>query len=470
MSISKPPYMRRVADVRAIARVRQLASRFGWGMADQFMSSITNFALAVVVARLVPVAEFGEFALLFWTYLLLLNVGRALGSQPLWVNASHVGGEAWRRAQAGSAGIALVAACLIGGGLIVTGIAIGGQALAWAALGLGLPGLLVQDAYRIGMIADGRARLSFGSDLTWAIVMAVLLAALALSGAAASVSLLVAIWAAGALAGSVYAIWACGVLPEPGRARAWLAENLRLIRGFTVGSLAHPVAMTIIQYLLAIVAGLVVVAAIRAGQLLLAPITVTYQGIFAVLVPEASRWLRVDPAGLARRLVLVAIVLTGLALAYALVLLLLPDWLGQSLLGDSWAYARPILALLAVAATADYASASAETGLLVRGDATTIAKLALLTAPVTVVLATAGGAWGGATGAAMGLAGGGLIALGAYWVAFLRASRAHGSTVAAPSQPPEDAPEGVRDADGPSRGDGPSDGDAPSPERKATPS
>jgi O-antigen/teichoic acid export membrane protein len=403
-------------------------------MADQFMSSITNFALAVIVARSQPVEEFGEFALLFWTYLLLLNVGRALGSQPLMVKASHVGGEAWRRAQGGSAGIALAAACLFGCGLTVMGIALGGQALAFAALGLGLPGLLVQDAYRLGLIADGRARLSFGSDLTWAMVMAVLLGGLSLSGGVATVPLIVLIWSAGALAGSIYAIWACGVLPEPGRARPWLRDNLRLIRGFAFGTLATPVAMTISQYLLAAVAGLVVVAALRAGQLLLAPITVTFQGIVSVLAPEASRWLREDPSGLVRRLVMAAIVLGGLAVGYGLVLAFLPEWLGQSLLGDSWSYARPLLPLLVVAATFDFVSVSAEVGLLVRGEATSIAKVALLTATAMVVLATAGGAWTGATGAAAGIAAAYLFALVAFWFVFLRASRSVEATVPTPTR------------------------------------
>jgi O-antigen/teichoic acid export membrane protein len=397
-------------------RLQGLTSRFGWGMADQLVWSLTNFALSVTIARSVSVEKFGEYTLVFWTYLLLLNLGRAFGSHPLWVIASHVGGDKWRKAQAGSAGFNLVAACLFGIGLIIAGMVIGGQALSFAALGLGLPGLLVQDSYRFGMIADGRARLSFGSDLTWAIVMAGLLGLLAL------------IWAAGALGGSAYAIWACRVLPAPGSARSWLSDNARLIPGFSVAGLAEPVAMTSIQFILAATLGLAAVGAIRAGQLLMSPITVALQGIFAVLGPEASRLLRDEPGKFTKRMAGVALLLVGFALSYGVVALLLPGSLGEALLGDSWAYAREVLPYLIVAVAASSAASAAALGLLVAGAASTLAKLALATYPLIVLLMVWGGAWGGVTGAAAGLAVGDVVLVCANWYVFVRTNRTTASS------------------------------------------
>jgi O-antigen/teichoic acid export membrane protein len=325
---------------------------------------------------------------------------------------------------AGSAGTVFVVGCLIGAGLIGAGLAVGGQALAFAALGLGLPGLLVQDAYRLGMIADGRAKLSFGSDLIWAIVMVILLVGLSALVTEPSVPVFIVIWVAGALGGSIYAIWACGVLPAPTKVRAWFASNTRLIRGFTVSGLADPAAGTMIQYLLAVVAGLVAVAAIRAGQLLLSPLTVGFQGLFSVITPEASKTLRLEPGKLVQRMSKVATAVVIITFGYGLVIGLLPDSIGEELLGDSWVHARPVVPLLVVAVAAQFAAAPAWSGLLVMGAAASMAKMALVTAPMSVVLAVAGGAWGGAMGAAAGLATGYLFAMAVQWFVFVRHSRA----------------------------------------------
>jgi hypothetical protein len=46
------------------------------------MSSITNFALSIMDAHWVSAEEFGRFAFVFWTYLVLLNVGRAFPAFP----------------------------------------------------------------------------------------------------------------------------------------------------------------------------------------------------------------------------------------------------------------------------------------------------------------------------------------------------------------------------------------------------
>ena len=53
--------------------MRQIARRAGWGVADQALSSLTNFAVGVFVARQLGPTEFGAFSLAFATYLLALN-------------------------------------------------------------------------------------------------------------------------------------------------------------------------------------------------------------------------------------------------------------------------------------------------------------------------------------------------------------------------------------------------------------
>ena len=48
--------------------------RFGWGMGDQALSSLTNFAVGIAVARSVSASAFGAFALAFSFYSIALSV------------------------------------------------------------------------------------------------------------------------------------------------------------------------------------------------------------------------------------------------------------------------------------------------------------------------------------------------------------------------------------------------------------
>ncbi|HET7017513.1 MAG TPA: hypothetical protein VFI65_26560, partial [Streptosporangiaceae bacterium] len=46
-------------------RLRGLGSRFGWGLADQAVSSLTNFAVSLYVARTLGAVQFGAFSLAY---------------------------------------------------------------------------------------------------------------------------------------------------------------------------------------------------------------------------------------------------------------------------------------------------------------------------------------------------------------------------------------------------------------------
>ena len=66
------------------------ATRFGWGVADQTLSSLTNFALTVLVARSLGVTEFGYFAIVLTIYLTSMGLSRAAITSPLSIRFSYV--------------------------------------------------------------------------------------------------------------------------------------------------------------------------------------------------------------------------------------------------------------------------------------------------------------------------------------------------------------------------------------------
>ena len=70
-----------VASVKSvIARrdVSKTAGRLSWGVVDQAVGSVSNFALSLYVAREFGPRAFGAFSLAFITFTVILNASRGL--------------------------------------------------------------------------------------------------------------------------------------------------------------------------------------------------------------------------------------------------------------------------------------------------------------------------------------------------------------------------------------------------------
>src|SRR5262245_46435254 len=108
-------------------KLSSVVRRAGWGVADQGLSSLTNFLLGVLVARATNPADFGAFSLVFATYAIALNVPRALASEPMTVRYSASHDEVWRRGAAASTGTSVTIGVVLGAGCLAVG-AVGGGA------------------------------------------------------------------------------------------------------------------------------------------------------------------------------------------------------------------------------------------------------------------------------------------------------------------------------------------------------
>ncbi|HEY3766176.1 MAG TPA: hypothetical protein VGL44_13550, partial [Gaiellales bacterium] len=169
--------------------------RLGWGLADQSLSSLTNFALAVLVARTVSTAGLGAFGLAFTTYTITLGATRALCSEPLNVRYSAMGEPEWREGSADATGAALVLGLLAGLCCIAGSFLFGGTLRSsLIVLGLSMPGLIVQDTWRSAFFCHLRGAYAFANDLAWAIAQVVLVAAVLVLGFRSSPAFILA-WA-----------------------------------------------------------------------------------------------------------------------------------------------------------------------------------------------------------------------------------------------------------------------------------
>ncbi|MEV0502232.1 hypothetical protein AB0I84_32195, partial [Streptomyces spectabilis] len=69
---------------------RAMAGRLSWGLADQAVCSMNNFAVGIYVARSLGLTAFGVFSLAWVTYGVVLSVSRGLATDPLVVRFSGV--------------------------------------------------------------------------------------------------------------------------------------------------------------------------------------------------------------------------------------------------------------------------------------------------------------------------------------------------------------------------------------------
>ncbi len=323
----------------------KLAHRFGWGLADQGMSSLSNAALSFYVARELGATEFGAFSIVYVTYSFALNASRGLATEPLLVRFSHAEIRAWRWAVKRSTGTSVVAGIAMGICALMAGAAIKGTlGVAFIALGLTMPGLMLQDSWRYAFFALGRGSQSLLNDTVWTVAMFVAMVALRVMHYD-SVFWFVLIWGLTATFAACIGPLQSRVIPNPLCALEWMARNRDLGPRFLAENTSNAGAVQLRIYCIGGIAGLATVAYVQAAGLLLGPFLVVFMGISIVTVPEAARVLRNSPHHLRRYCLLVGAALAiGCALWGVALLATIPRGLGDLLLGAKlW---RPAYALV----------------------------------------------------------------------------------------------------------------------------
>ncbi|MEU1193324.1 hypothetical protein, partial [Streptomyces sp. NPDC005859] len=335
---------------------RAIVGRLSWGLADQAASSMTNFAVGIYVARSLGVTAFGVFGLAWVTYGVVLSVSRGLATDPLVVRFSGVSDASWRGAVARSSGTALNVGVAIGAACLVAGLALGGGVgPAFACLGVMLPGLLLQDAWRYSFFAAGNGRKAFVNDLVWGVA---LVPAMVVAARVGSVAAFVLAWGVSAAVAAVYGCLQSGVRPRMTGAREWLREQRDLSYRYLVENVGVSGASQLRAYGLGAIVGVGAVGAVRGAELLLGPFLAVLMGLSLVTVAEAARVLRRAPHRLAKFCLLLGAGQAVAALFWGAALLLVPDGVGEFVLGDVWSSASELI----VPATLGVAGAGLGTG------------------------------------------------------------------------------------------------------------
>jgi O-antigen/teichoic acid export membrane protein len=395
-------------------------SRAGWNIVDQALSSLTNAALSIFVARSVDANSFGAFAICFSVYSFVVGVTRGLVSDPLTVRFSDASRDSFRTATRSAVAAATAVGGAAGALLLVAAITQSGDLRhALVALALTMPGLTLQDALRLSFITQGRPRAAAANDFIWG-VLQLGGAGLLLYGDVANASVFVAVWGAAAAVAAFYGIFQSGFVPRARGMIRWVREQLHL-SGFFVAEYTVVMGTFQITLLLVGVIGEVSdVGSLRAAQVLLGPLSVLGYGMWLFAFPEIARR-RALPQ---RSHVTYALALSGslflATLIWGALLLQLPDAAGRQVLGDAWEGGRAVVP--AMIATLAGIAATLGPACVVKafGAARDMLRMSVLLAALLLPLGLIGASRGGAEGAALGFAIAQWIPLPFWWARMLK--------------------------------------------------
>ena len=399
-----------------------MAARVGWGFADQAVSSLSNFLLGFLVARAVDTATFGAFSIAYMTYVVVLGITRGAVAQPLIVRYSGTDDARWRAGSARASGFALMTGLVMGGICVITGVAIGGLVgPGLVAVGITLPGLLVQDTWRYALFAGERGRLAFVNDLIWLAIQLPALGLVLWLGRDVGYTALLAWGGAGTVAALVGGRMV-GVRLRPEASVGWLREHRVLIPRYVAEATSSLTSSQLALYGVGAVAGLATLGELRVGQLLIGPVLVIFIGMQLVAVPMAVRALAVSVTRLRGLCLAIGSTMAIVAVVWGGLLSLVPTEVGRALLASNWDPAQRIVLLLALGLAASSFSSGALIGLRAFAAATRSLRATVISSILTTVTTIAGAWLYGAAGAAWGILLAHAATMPLWWWEFGRAS------------------------------------------------
>ena len=396
--------------------VVQAVRRLGWGVADQGISSLSNFALGLFVARSFGASNFGAFTLAYITYTFVINAARGLATDPLLVRYSGDATRRWRRATSAATGTALIVGVVAGSVCIVVGLLLPNPVgPVFVALGIGLPGLVLQDSWRFTFFASGRGLSAFINDLFWTVLLVLALVVLHSTGDGSAARCLLVFGGTAALAAVLGAVQA-RVLPRPARVVWWLRSHYQISVRYLVENLTISGASQVRSYVLGAAAGLAAVGYVRASEILMGPFLVVLMGISQVAVPEASRVFHRNSGRLARFCFILGGSQAAAAVAWGLLLMIVfPLGPGSALLKELWMPTSQLLPAITLTVAAASFTTAATAGLRAMGVARRSLRAQLTGSAAYAVCGAAGAVLGGALGASWGVTTAQVFAALVWW-------------------------------------------------------
>lgn len=393
----------------ALAQVKRVGAggRARIALATNALSSIGNLGLTVAIARSETPKEFGEFAVAFSVYLLVIGLCQATVTDGLLARGLRLQGarEAAQRIMC----IGCVSAVIA----VASGFAISSAYL--IAIGFAIPGLALYDYVKSVGLGVGSPATALKQEVVWtsAALAGVVTAALGYL----SVEVLFIVWAgAGSLIGVVNASRLGYPLAPRWTMRSKESWNSVL---FGIDHLAGAGASQLTAMALASLVGSIVVGALRGAGTLLGPVTLLTGTVRGLLIPYLARSRHEDSAVRLRSALLVAGALLLISMPLTGGVLFVPSSIGRELIGQTWETARPVLPAIVLETFFGAVSAVAFSGHRVEGASSRTIVIRCVVTPLRIGSVVLAGVFGGAQGAAYAMLGSAIFGAALWWWSYV---------------------------------------------------
>jgi Na+-driven multidrug efflux pump len=402
---------------------------------DQGASSLSNFALSIVVAHYSGARELGIFALLTTSYILTQGLVRSFSSDCLLTRAETDDRVMLKYEGGGYLTAFVISTCLSIALLAACGLMNESFALPFAIFALSFPLMALQDFSRFIGISRHDPAYSIRLDVAWLVLFVVGFVGLRSANLVSLPWLLGAWTVAGALVGFT-TLRSHLVVHGAKRLLAFWIQSERAVGIRFAGQFMLVSSWTyFIFYLLVFVISIEAVGMIKLAQLALGPVVVLAAGVQAALISLTSKTFRID-----RRKATSFLLVSGtvMALATALwtaLIYVIPVHVMTSVLGPTWPQARQVVPFMGLSFVLAGWSGAANAGLRALRAAKENLNLAVVMLPFLFVPCVGGAALWGARGFAIGLS----AAQGVYallgWIVLVRTANRMFPNPASPNQP-----------------------------------
>lgn len=402
---------------------RELLRCASWIIGDQALSSLSNAALSILIARVADAEGYGNFAIAFTIYTFLIGISQAVANKPYLMRSAAQPKDVAQAEARGSTGAALLFGLLCAVAVVPVALFLAdGTREAVVVMAVLLPGLFVQEAWRAVFVARQRPQAATLNDGVWALLQFASLAVAIALGATEPVSL-IAVWALSGWCAALLAVRQGRVHPSPAGGIGYVRRHADISR-FLVAEWVTVVGAGQIALLLVGALGSATdVGALRGAQTILGPLNILSMAAMTFAIPEFVRrpWLT------RRGLRLCAIALSAgtalVSLAWGGTLLLLSASGGTALLGATWPAARETLLPMTLWISGLSLSAGPLAVLRARGDARSSFVVNAVLGPLVLAGAIGGFLSGGAPGTAWGMAMAAAVTTPLWWIRMERGTR-----------------------------------------------
>jgi O-antigen/teichoic acid export membrane protein len=392
---------------------------------DQGASSVSNFALAIIVAHYSSASALGVFAILTTTYILSQGLVRSLSSDCLLTRseADETVRSVYERAGYQAAVVlALYLSVLV---VAVSGALPRAFTISFVIFAVAFPLMACQDYARFIGISRYEPGYAIRLDVAWLVLFLVAYVVLRHEGLTTLPWLFGAWSGAGALVG----LWTlpAHLVGSPDRRRLlrFWDESERSVGLRFGGQFMLVTSWTyLISYLLLFVLTLAAIGEFKLAQLALGPITVLLAGVQSALIALAATRFQVDPRRAVRFLLLVGVGAFAVTVAWTALIYAAPLHVMNAVFGRNWPAARVIIPYAGLAVALSGFAGAATSGLRAMRAAAENLRLALVMVPFLFVLCLGGAKLYGTRGAAGGLAVAGAIYSVLGWALLVKLARA----------------------------------------------